>query len=108
VRLARYVLHGDEDGAVGFTRIVNRDDVGVVQGRGGFGFLYEAQPVLGVGVSVGRQDLDGDQTIQVRVTGFVDFAHAALAQLLDDAVVRYGLANHGRHPGSIVQQRREN
>ena len=32
--------------------------------------------------------------MQPRVLGFVDHTHPAAAQLLDDAVVRDGLANH--------------
>ncbi len=41
--------------------------------------------------------------MQPRVLGLVDDAHAAAAQLLDDAVVRDGLADHWRE--SYVPER---
>jgi len=40
-----------------------------------------------------RQDFDGDKTVQVRVTRFVNDAHAAFAELLDDAVMRHPTAD---------------
>src|SRR5437667_345235 len=42
-----------------------------------------------------RQELKGDKAVQPRVFGLVDNTHAAATELLDDAVVRDGLANHG-------------
>ncbi len=79
--------------------VVDGDDVGVVQGRGSLGLLHEAALALGVGDLLRRQDLDGDEAVQVRVAGLVDHAHPALAELLEDLVVRDGSAGHG--PGSF-------
>jgi hypothetical protein len=39
--------------------------------------------------------LEGDETVEACVFGFIDNAHAAATQLLDDVVVREGLADHG-------------
>ena len=57
-------------------------------------FALEAGQSLWVfGYFVG-QELQGDKAVQLYVLGLVDHAHAAAAQLLDDAVVRDGLADH--------------
>ena len=51
----------------------------MVQRGGRARFLLEARDTLGRG-HVGRQDLDRDRTMQPRVLGAVDFAHAAGAE----------------------------
>jgi len=48
---------------------------------------------LGVSRNFRRQELQGDKSMQPRVLGLVDHTHPAAAQLLDDAVVRDGLAD---------------
>jgi hypothetical protein len=40
-----------------------------------------------------RQKLEGDETVEPRVLSLVNHAHPTTAQLLDDAVVRDGLAD---------------
>ncbi|MCG3159451.1 MAG: hypothetical protein JMDDDDMK_00440 [Acidobacteria bacterium] len=67
--------------------VVNRQDVRVVQCRGRARLLLEAAQAVGVFGELGRQGLDGDLTIQSRVAGFVDFAHATCAQRSDDFVM---------------------
>jgi hypothetical protein len=42
-----------------------------------------------------RQELERDEASEIGVLGFVDNAHPAAAQLLDEAVVRDGLTDHG-------------
>src|ERR1700686_4448509 len=41
-----------------------------------------------------RQEFQRDMAVQIEVFGFVDHTHPAAAQLLDDAIVRDGLADH--------------
>ena len=41
------------------------------------------------------QKLQRDETVEPSVLGFVDHAHTAAAELVDDAVVRNGSADHG-------------
>jgi hypothetical protein len=41
-----------------------------------------------------RQELQGDKAAQLYVLSLIDNTHAATAQLLDNAVVRNGLADH--------------
>ena len=43
-----------------------------------------------------RQKLQGDKPVQGYVLGLVNDTHAAATQLLNDAVVRNGLADHWR------------
>ena len=48
------------------------------------------------------QKLQGHEAAQFSVLGLIDHAHAATTKLLDDAVVRDGLADHQRMPGFRV------
>ena len=41
------------------------------------------------------QNLDGDEPVQVRVPGLVDYAHAAAAESFDDLVMQDGASDHG-------------
>jgi hypothetical protein len=45
------------------------------------------------GPGLGRKKFQGDEAPEFGVLGFVDPTHAAAAKLLDDAVVRDGLAD---------------
>src|SRR6202034_477144 len=64
--------------------------------RGGrLGFALEAGECLRVFGYVVRQEFQGYKAAELHIFGFVDHPHATAAQLLDDAVVRYGLADHG-------------
>ena len=69
-------------------------DVGVVQRRRGLGFQDE--PLTGVVVArqLGWQQLKRDMPIEVSIEGLVDDPHPAATQLLQDCVVREGLAFH--------------
>ncbi len=71
------------------------NDVGVIQRRGGPRFLHETALSLGVGRLVRRQNLDGDQALQVGVAGLVDYPHPAFAEFLDDLVVQELASQHG-------------
>jgi hypothetical protein len=42
-----------------------------------------------------RQELQGDKAVQLYVLSLIDHTHPAATKLLDDPVVRDGLANHG-------------
>ena len=67
----------------------------MVEGRSGARLAAEALQGLGIVGDIIGQELQGDKTMQPGVFRLVDDAHAAAAKLLDDAVVRDGLANHG-------------
>src|SRR6202049_4716408 len=76
--------------------LINRTDIGMVQGRCCAGLPAEAFQNLRVLGNVVRQKFQGDETTEHRILGLVDDTHAPAAQLLDDAVVRDGLADHWR------------
>jgi hypothetical protein len=84
----------DEIDAVFLRDVVNRDDARMVQRRRGPRFLDEPAPAIGVADLVGGKDLDRDEPVQVRVARFVDDAHAAFADAVEDLVVREPAADH--------------
>ena len=61
-------------------------DVGMAQSGDGAGLALETIPALGIFGEVFGEDLDGDDSIQSRITGFVDFTHPARAQWREDFV----------------------
>jgi hypothetical protein len=74
--------------------LVNGADLRVIE-RGGRPRLtaktFQRLRVLG---QIVREEFQGDEATEIGVLGFVDNTHPAAAQLLDDAVVRDGLADH--------------
>ncbi len=76
--------------------VVDGADVRVVERGRRLGLALEAAQGLGILGDVVRQELQGDKTVEARIFRLVDHTHAATAQLLDDAVVRNGLAKHWR------------
>ena len=94
-RLAIEELHGDERLALVLSDLVDRADVRVVERRCRLGFAPEAFQGLLVAGHVFGKELQSDETMEGRVLSFIDHAHAAAAQFLDDAVMRDGLTDHG-------------
>src|ERR1700682_4180613 len=95
-RLAVEELHGDERLAALLADVVNRADVGMVESRCGLRFTLKTGKSLGVfGYFIG-QELQGHEAMQPGVLSLVDDTHVTTAQLLDDAVMRDGLADHER------------
>jgi len=45
---------------------------------------------------IGGQELQGNEAVQPRVLGLVDYPHASATKLFDDAVMRNGLADHSK------------
>ena len=87
-------LHGDEGLPVLLADVMNSPDVGMIQRRRSLRFPLKAGQRMWVLCEVGRQELESDETVQADVLGLVDDTHAATAELLDDAIVRDGLADH--------------
>ena len=77
-----------------FADVVDGADVGMIEGGGGAGLAAETLEGLGIAGDFIGQEFEGDEALQAGVFRFVDDAHAATAELFDDAVVRDGLANH--------------
>jgi hypothetical protein len=81
-------FHHQEGAAVLLADIVDGADAGVVQRRGRSCLAAESGEGFGIGGEVWRQELQGDGALQPGILGFVDDAHPAAAELLDDAVMR--------------------
>ena len=88
-------LHGDEGLAVVLADVVDGADIRMIEGGGGLGLAQETGPRLGVLRDTIGQQLQSHKAVQTRVLGFVNDAHAATAEPLDDAVVRDGLVQQG-------------
>ena len=71
---------------VGRLDLVDRDDVRVVERRGGFGFLKESLATRLVRHAVVREDLDRDLAPQPRVARAIDLAHATRAKQREDFI----------------------
>jgi hypothetical protein len=76
------------------TDFIDRADVRVVQRGCGTGFPAESLQGLRVLGDVVRKEFQSDEAPKVGVLSFVNDTHPAAAELLDDTVVRDGLANH--------------
>ena len=66
---------------------VQRGDVGVIQIGLGLGFGAETLFQIGIAREFGAEGFDGDDTVERGVDGFVDDAHAAFTELVDDFVI---------------------
>src|ERR1035437_7767042 len=88
------VLHGDERFPILFSDIKDHANIGVIQRGGSLGLALKSGKYLRVASNILRQELEGDEAMQPSVLSLVHHTHPAAAQLLDDAVVRDGLAEH--------------
>jgi hypothetical protein len=66
----------------------------MVQRRGCAGLTAEALKGLRVLSEFIWQEFQGDESAKPTIFGFVNDAHSSATQLLDNAVVRNGLADH--------------
>jgi len=87
-------LHGDERPSVLLADVVNRADIGMTEG--GCCTRFAAEPFQGLLVMrhFRGQKLQSYEAAEASVLGLVHHPHAAAAELLDDAVMRDGLADH--------------
>ena len=88
--LALDVLHSEEALVLRLLDREQGDDVGVVERGHDLGLALEPPQPLGLPRHGRRQELERDVALQPGVLGEVDDAHAALAQLLQDAKVPQG------------------
>ncbi len=79
----------------------------MVEGRGRPRLPKQALFGLLVLLGIGRKPLDGDVSAESGVLGLVDFAHPALTNLAEDAVVQRGLIGHqGAHSDFSASRKR--
>ena len=101
-RLAFDQLHADVGLIAGLAQLVDGDDGGMVQRRGGAGFLFEAAQPIGIVREIGRQQLECDVALQRQVAGPVDLAHAARAQERSDFIVPEPCPRRQSHPAELL------
>jgi hypothetical protein len=94
-RLAIEKFHGDEGVAFMFGDFIDGTNVWMIERGSGLGFTLEAAESLGVRRESFGKEFQGDETVKLGVLGLIYNTHASTTELLDDLVVRNGLANHG-------------
>ena len=93
-RLAAEALHRDEQVFFVLANLVDRANVGMIEGGGGASFSAETLQRLRILQGLLGQELQSYQSSQTNVLGLVDDAHSSAAKLFNDAVMRDGFANH--------------
>lgn len=88
---AAHELHREVRDVVRAPRLVDRDDVRVEELRDRACFAFEACSSVGGARELGPQHLERDRTTEAFVLGAVDDAHAARAELLEEAVAAEAL-----------------
>ena len=104
------IFHDQESFASIFANIVDGADIRMIESGGGFGFTAKAFEGLAILSYIERKKFEGDKTIEARVFGFVDDAHATATKFFQDAVVGNRLAEKGVriwHAGAILDGGRE-
>jgi hypothetical protein len=92
--LAFHELHQDEITSLGAFQAVHRCDVRVLDGGQKAGFAAQSVDGLRILGQGAGQQLDGDASLQSRILGEINVAHAALTELLQDSIVSDGLVEH--------------
>ena len=67
-------------------RVVQRADVGMIQAGDGFRFAFKTPARLSKAGEMSGQDLYRDDSIQARITGFVNLAHPTSSDSGEDFV----------------------
>ena len=80
------MTHGQEEGALDLARLVERDDVGMVDGGGDPRLTLEAGPEVGVAGQLVRQQLEGHVAPELALLGKVHDAHATATEHPLDAI----------------------
>ena len=76
--------------------LINGANVRVMESRGSLGLPMKAFIRFLVLQQVRSEEFERDRAVELRVLGFVDHAHAALAELGGDLVMSDGLVDHRR------------
>ena len=93
-RQAVQKLHDDEWLPVLLSDFMDGADVGMVECGGCLCFALKTGECLRIFRNFIGQKLQSNKAAELDVLGFINHAHAAAAELLHDAVVRDGLADH--------------
>jgi hypothetical protein len=77
--------------------VVDGEDVGMVEGRDGPGFLLESAEAVGVALARRGHDLESDIPSETGITRAVDLAHAPRAQGRADLILAETATGYERH-----------
>ena len=80
-------LRSDEVVAIGLAYFVNRQNIWMIQGRSRACLLFETIETIAIGGELFAQQLERDLSAELGVFGEIDLAHAAGAQLMDNAIM---------------------
>jgi len=89
-------LHDDERLTVLLPDFMDGADVGMIQRGSSPSFALEAGARLWVFRHFIGQELQGNEAVQVYIFGLTDNPPPPATKPFDDAVMRYGLADHSR------------
>src|SRR5215831_2742668 len=84
--------------------LIDVRDVGMIEGRGSLGLLFEAAHPIFLRGKMGRQKIQRNIAVQPRIFRQIDFAHAALAKLRADFVTAEFGGGFKRHFFSAAVQ----
>ena len=93
--LALQQFHGDEGLAFALIDFVDGADIGMVESGCGASLATKTFQGLRIVSYIFWQELQSDKSAQARVFRLIYDAHSAAAELLNNAIVRDGLADHG-------------
>ena len=96
-------FHGDERLAILLADVVNGADVGMIKRRSGLRLALETDEGLRIPGHFLRQELEGNETMQPGIFGFIDHAHPATAELFQNPVMGDGLTDHERRTDLTVK-----
>lgn len=81
-------IHNDEGFAVLLPDFVNRADIRMIRRQGSFRFAPKTRQCLGIFSDFIGQEFHRYKAMQGQILGLIDDAHATVAKLLDNAVMR--------------------
>src|SRR5437899_492900 len=102
--LAIQELHRNKSLAILLPDVVDRANIRMIQRGCGLRLALETSQGLSVSGNLLRQKLESDETMESGVFGFVDNTHPTTAQLLQDAIVRNGLAQQEKRRSDLGQK----
>ena len=80
-------LHGEIRLGLELTNLIDRTDVGMIDGRGRLGLTLEALKRKWIAGHLFRKELQCNFALELQVFCAIDDAHAAATQFLEDAIV---------------------
>src|SRR5208283_5391526 len=87
-------FHRNDWPTVVFANFIDGADVRVIQGRSSLCLKVEASQYFCVWREPVREELQGNEAVELGILYFIDNAHTDTVELFGDTLVRFGLVNH--------------